>query len=406
MTDLDDLEHHFNPEDPRLVGDGPLLGDGLWHAVDAMIRRCPVAHSDSRWMAMPEGGWIVSRYDDALATLKDTSTFSSRVRRGDREEPPLIPMDLDPPLSLEYRRMLQPYLTQGALEPYVPVARRRIAELVDAVLPAGRCADLVSQIARPFASDVQWSWLAGVGEFDRERALKWVLDWTHDHFGPEYERSEREWVAWTDATIAARRSGPRRDDLVDALVHGEIQGRPLTDAEIAGIMNIMIVGGVSTTADAIGNIVLRLAVQPELQERLRSEPDTLPRAIEELLRLEPPAAGPSRRCTRDTEIRGKRIAAGQQVFVHLTAANRDPSRFPDPGEFRLDRPSTANLAFGFGHHRCLGATFARQNLRIALEEILRRMKDIRLVDDDPPRRNAGIVWGVAHLPIAFTAAPT
>ena len=128
----------------------------------------------------------------------------------------------------------------------------------------------------------------------------------------------------------------------------------------------------------------------------------MPRAIEELLRIEPPGAGPGRCCTRDTVLGGRQIKAGEQLFIHLTAANRDSEEFENPHELDFERERNRHLAFGAGHHRCLGATFARQNIRVALEEILSRMHDIRLVDADPPRRASGIVWGMEYLPLTFT----
>lgn len=404
-VDLDYVRDHFNPEDSQLVAEGELLGDNFWKAVDLMLEHCPVAHSDGRFLAMPDGGWVVSRYRDAMAVISDPELFSSRVRRGAHEEPELIPLDIDPPLLLEYRRLLQPSLSLKGVAKFEPLAREIITRLIDDVVESGHIDDFVSQVAQPFASEVQWGWLVGVNEYDRAQALRWMRTWTYDHFGPEYDEVERDWVAWTRQTIAERRAQGPRDDFLGGLLQGQVQGRPLTDDEIAGIMMIMIVGGVNTTADAMSNILLRLAVYPDLQEQLRDDLSSLPHAIEELLRLDPPALGPSRRCTRDTELGGQAIKAGEQVFVNFAAANRDPEVFSNPLDVEIPRERNAHLAFGAGHHRCLGATFARQNLRVVLEEILLRMHDVRIPDDDRPRRNAGVVWGLAHLPVAFTPGP-
>jgi cytochrome P450 len=402
MVDLSYVQEHFNPEDPALLGDGSLLGDGFWAAIDLLVEHCPVAHSDSRFIGIPDGGWIVSGYEEALEVIKDPELFSSRVRRGAHEEPALIPMDLDPPLLTEYRQLLSPFLSLRAVAPFEPLARQTITTLLDGIVDAGRCDNFISGVCYPFASDIQWGWLVGVDDFEREKVLEWVVTWTHHHFDPEYAEAERQWVEWTQETVARRRAGARRDDMIDALLHGAIKGRPLTDEEIVGIVMIMIIGGVTTTADAIGNIVLRLAAYPELQKRLRTEPGLLPRAIEEFLRIEPPALGPARRCTRDTELGGREIKAGDQLFLNLAAANRDPRKFANPHEVDLRRAGNAHLAFGSGHHRCLGVTFARQNLRVALEEILRRMLDIRLAPRDQAKRTPGIVWGLERLPLVFT----
>jgi cytochrome P450 len=354
---------------------------------------------------MPDGGWVVSSYRDAMGVISDPELYSSRVRRGAHEEPELIPLDIDPPLLLEYRRLLQPSLSLKAVATFEPLAREIITRLIDGVIESGRIEDFVSQVAQPFSSEVQWGWLVGVNEYDRAQALRWMRVWTYDHFGPEYDEVERDWVAWTRKLIADRRAGEPRDDFLGDLLEGQVQGRPLTDDEVAGIMMIMIVGGVNTTADAMSNIVLRLAAYPELQEQLREDIQLVPHAIEEFLRLDPPALGPSRRCTRDTELGGQTIKEGEQVFVNFAAANRDPEVFANPLEVEIPRERNAHLSFGAGHHRCLGATFARQNLRVVFEEILVRMRNIRVPDGAHPHRHPAIVWGLSELPVEFDPGP-
>jgi cytochrome P450 len=181
----------------------------------------------------------------------------------------------------------------------------------------------------------------------------------------------------------------------------EFEGRPLTDDEITRMMMSLILGGVTATADQITNIIWRLAVYPELQERLYAEPEMLPHAIEEFLRIEPSATGAGRVCTRDTVLGGKDIKKGEQLIVHLSAANRDPAVFENPDEVNLDREKIPHVTFGMGHHRCLGSNFARLNIRVVMREVLTRMRNIRLVEDDPPRRVADMGWMVTHLPVTF-----
>ena len=244
----------------------------------------------------------------------------------------------------------------------------------------------------------------GVEDVEHERVEQWVWTWLHKHFEPEFAEAEAEWVAWIEETIARRRRERRRADLIDALLHEEMDGRLLTQDEIIGIMMLMILGGVPATADTIANIMLRLAVYPDLQSELRNDLSLLPKAIEEFVRLEPPSSGGFRRCTRDTSIGGVPLNATDQLYWHIAAANRDETEFPRPHEADLSRDRNRHLGFGAGHHRCLGRPFARQNLRVVLEEILTRMHDIRLVDGDPPRRTAAIAWGVKYLPVQFTPA--
>ena len=401
-VDLDWVSSHFHPDDPRLGADGALLSDGLWKAVQLMLERCPVAPTDAVFVGSPQGTRIVSRYSDVMALIQDPELFSNSYQKGARDDDPtMIPLEVDPPALLEYRRLLQPYLTIKAVSKFADLARQIITELIDAAAPASRFDDVVTQLAQPFASQVQWGWLVGIDAVDQEQVLDWMLTWVHKHFEPEFEIANKAWVDWIDETIARRRNEPRRDDLIDALIHGKVQGRPLTDEEIVGVMMIMILGGVTSTSDAISNILFRLAVHPDLQRDLRADPALIPLAVEEALRIEPPVTGLSRRCTRDTVFAGEELHAGDHLFWHISSANHDPREFPKPDEFDLHRQRNRHLAFGAGHHRCIGSNFARQNLRIVLEEILGRLDDIRLIEGDPPRRMTGTAWGMARLPLAF-----
>lgn len=395
------VKKHFNPDDPRLVGEGALLGDGLWQAVDLMLRSCPVVHSDARWTGVPDGGWLINRYRDVMEVVQNPEVFSSLKQKGPIDEPPMPPFEADPPIHAEFRRLLQPYLSLQRVAKYETLAREIVTRLIDEFIESGRCDDIVAQLARPFSSQVQWGWLVGIDAVDLKQMQEWIEIWIYRHFEPEFEAANRGWIGWIDKTIEQRRSEPRRDDLIDALVHGQIEGRPLTDEEVRGVMMIMILGGFSSTGDAIANTLLRLAVYPELQDRLRADPSILTHALEELLRIEPPVTGLARRCTRDTEIGGQKIKAGEHLFYHIAAANRDPDEFENPDEVDFDRKRNRHLSFGAGRHRCLGSNFARQNLRVVFEEILSRMHDIRLVDDDPPERVANVAWGMARLPLAF-----
>jgi cytochrome P450 len=384
------------------VGDGPLLGDGLWSAIELMLGQCPVVHSDGQWFGMPDGGWIVNRYRDIIEVVRDPERFSSVDKKGTSDEPDMPPFDVDPPIHGEYRRLLQPYFTKPAVSKFEPLARGIVNKLIDGFIETGRCDDIVASLTRPFSSQVKWGWLVGLEGVDLDEAQDWIETWLYRHFEPEFEHARHAWIKWMDATIARRRREPRRSDLIDALLHGEVEGRPLTDLEVRGVLMIMILGGFSATGDAIANILFRLAVYPDLQRRLVSERALLPSAIEEFLRIEPPVTGIARSCTRDTKLGGQHVKAGERVFYHSSAANRDPEIFEEPLEVRLDRTGNRHLAFGAGRHRCIGAGMARMNIRVALEEILTRLRDIRLIERDPPNRMANVAWRLTYLPLIFT----
>lgn len=405
-VDLAWVRDHFNPADQRLVGDGPLQGDGLWKAVDLMLQHCPITRTDGQFFGSPDGSWIVNKYDDIMAVMHDPELFSNRIRKGHWEDEPVqIPFDVDPPLLLEYRRILQPHLTIKSVARFEPRSRELVTRLIDDFIESGRTDDAVDELCHPFSTQVQMGYLVGIDSGDHRQVLQWVLTFLHGHLSPEFEQSTRDFVRWIEDVISRRRSQPREDDLIDSLLHSEVMGRPLSDDEVTRIMLSMIIGGVTATADAISNFLYRLAVYPALQEEIAADISIVPKAVEEFLRIEPSSTGSVRRCTRDTWLGGHEIKAGEQVLLHNAAANRDPDRFPDPNEVDFLRDGTPHLTFGAGYHRCLGSNFARLNLRVVLEEVITRLKEIRHDPLDPPRRIADLGWMVEHLPLTFRPGP-
>jgi cytochrome P450 len=339
-----------------------------------------------------------------MEVLQDTSRFSSRGKKGTEDEPDLPPFDADPPLHGEYRRLLQPYFSRQAAAAGEPIARAVVNRLIDEFIESGTC-DAVQELTKPFSLEMKWHWLVnvlGVAPDNRENVEEWVEIWLHRHFEPEFEDAKLGLISWVESAIARRRSEPRRDDLLDVLLHGEVDGRRLTEDEARGMMIVLIHGGIFATGGTIANILFRLAVYPDLQDTLRSRPQLLPSAIEELMRIEPPVTGIARYCTRDTEIGGQKIRAGERVFYLIPAANRDPDEFENPLQIDFERRKNPDLAFGAGRHRCPGATIATVNVRVALEELLKRLNDFRVAPGGTPRRSTGNEWRLDSLPLSFS----
>jgi cytochrome P450 len=176
----------------------------------------------------------------------------------------------------------------------------------------------------------------------------------------------------------------------------------MTDAEIIGSLQLLILGGLHTTTGALGMMVHRFCLQPEIPERLRANPELIPTAVEELLRLDSPMVAIARTATRDTELDGQQIAAGDKLMIYWGSANRDGAVFDHPDEFDLDRSANRHVAFGVGPHRCAGSNVARLNLRVAVEEIVMRLHDLRLATDDEIEYHATVNRGPVSLPITFT----
>jgi cytochrome P450 len=384
---------HFNVYHETFV-------DQYHTAIPHMLEKCPVVHSDALAQF-----WVVSQYEDVVSSFQDWRHLSSALEKalaGTRPGQPVKPpIDLDPPLQRRFRQLLNPYLTPDRVAKFEPWIRDLVTRLIDDFIEEGHV-DLAGRFTRQLPGRMLFRLLFGIEDDDVPTVDGWLRVILYQPKGPDTPELERKWIAWIYEVIERRRNGPRHDDLIDALIHGDIEGEPIPDELIMGTMNVLIQGGFGTTADAIGTIIKHLAQHPEMQIRLRAYPEAIPLAIEEFLRFEPSVAGMSRLCVADTTIHDVEVAAGERLFLSIAAANRDPREFEDPSMIDLDRTPNRHLSFGIGPHRCIGSNVARANLRIAIEELLSRLHDIRLTEGDRVRQDPSSAWGPAYLPITFT----
>jgi cytochrome P450 len=213
-----------------------------------------------------------------------------------------------------------------------------------------------------------------------------------------------EMDAYLAEMIEGRRAAPR-DDLLTRLVEAEVDGERLTQAAILGFFQLLVVAGQETTTNLINNAVLCFIENPDQLARLRTAPELLPQAIEEVLRYRSPLQWLMRTPRRDTEMHGEVIPAGQLVLAMVGSANRDPKQFHDADNFDITRNPNPHIAFGHGIHSCLGAALARMESRIALSELLARLKSFELASEEPWQpRKALHVHGPTHLPTRFNPA--
>jgi cytochrome P450 len=352
-----------------------------------MHARCPIGHSDKY------GGFrFVARRADVLAIEQAPDAFSvapSMLLPAFGTDEPLIPIDIDPPEHLAYRRLLLPLFTPRALDEQTPGMRDTARRLAEAVARQD-VVDVSAAYARALPTIV-FSHLCGFPERDWPLFDGWVDDII-------YERAEdpaRAYAAgdalkaYFDALLDERRGSEPRNDLIGVLLAAEIDGRPLSHEELISYCYLLFVAGLDTSAWAIRSALWHLARTPEAQARLRTDPELTPDAAEEYLRTLSPVQGMARTCKADTVVGGEEIGEGERVVLVFGAANRDPDIFEDPDEIRFDRGRNRHVAFGGGIHRCLGANLGRRELVVGLQEFMRAVGEFAHENPAEPWHGVG-----------------
>jgi cytochrome P450 len=377
----------------------PELAQALHETLGRMREDHPVARSEAHG-----GFWVVTRYEDVLRVAQDWQTFSSAQGvsvPGTKMVVKAIPEHLDPPEHRIYKRLINAWFTPNAIAPYEQPTRDLVTRLIDGFVESGSC-DFMEEFARPFPGLAFFELVLNAPS-DQVMEINAMATAASVPTNPNVRESWQGMYNWIADFVAARRRQPARDDVVDAVLAADIDGRPITEEEIIGVIQLLILGGLETTAGALGQFVIRFSREPSIPALLRRDPSLIPDAVEELLRLEPPFIAIARTATCDTSIGGQAIAAGDKVLIYWAAANRDPSEFGCPADFDPHRATNRHLAFGAGPHRCAGSNLARLNLRIALEEIVTRLDDLRLQDGvEPLPFHSALNRAPLTVPITFT----
>jgi cytochrome P450 len=356
--------------------------------------------------------WMVFDFDGVKRVLVDHDAFSSDLSHVPGQgNPGQWFIFFDPPRHTKLRALISKAFTPRVVADLEPRIRTLSRELLDEMIEIGE-ADLVGAFSGPLPMRVIAE-LLGVPAEDWPRYKRWsdailkIVDtFTRDEEAArtivEYRAVTEEMRAAMPAFVASVRSS-RPDTLLARLTEAEVGGERLTEEEVLGFVQLLLVGGQETTVNLINNAVLCFLEHPDQLARLRAAPDLLPSAIEEVLRYRSPLHWMPRATGREVELNGRVIPAGKLVLPMIGSANRDPGQFPDAGRFDITRDPNAHIAFGHGVHACLGAPLARLEARIALAEFLRRVQGIEPASDGPwEPRKALSVHGPSRLPIRFT----
>ena len=348
---------------------------------------------------MPDGSWLLTRYDDLVAVYKDTSQFSSDKREefwpkfGDTplyEHHTTSLVFSDPPLHLRVRRLIAGALTPRAISDLAPDLERLVDNLLDALAEKGDV-DLIEDFASQIPIEVIGN-LLGVPHDERGPLRAWSLAILGAlEPAPTAEALERgnrsvhEMSDYLNALIAERRAEPGDParDVLTRLLMGE-DGERLTEKELIHNCIFLLNAGHETTTNLIGNSLAALCTWRDQRKKLIERPDLIASGIEEFLRFESSNQLGNRRATRATEIGGVSIEAGAFLTLGIGAANRDPAQFQDPERLDIARAPNRHLAFAAGAHQCAGLSLARLEGRIAVGNFLRRFPDYELAGAPTP----------------------
>ncbi|WP_406274783.1 cytochrome P450 [Streptomyces sp. NBC_00191] len=371
-----------------------------------MRKEDPVSHDEQA------GVWHVFRYADAQQILADPDTFSSDFSdlTPSQEDVDLFTrgnlIRKDPPDHRKLRTLVGKAFTPRVVARLEPRITEVTGELLDAVKGSDRI-EVVSDLAYPLPIIVITE-LLGIPAEDRATFRRWAEALVSPNGGgggliPNEQRIQsmatvmREMNPYCLEHIRSRRARPK-DDLISALAAAEVDGQRLADEEMVGFVSLLLLAGHITTTVLLGNALLCLGEHPEAVAALRADPGQLPTAIEEALRYRAPLAPMTRRTTREVEIGGRGVPAGEIIVTWLSSANRDERAFPDPDRFDFRRNPNPHLSFGHGIHFCVGAPLARLETRIALKLMLDRWSGFS-AGPGVEFHDARGIFGPKHLPM-------
>ncbi|BBZ70603.1 cytochrome P450 [Mycobacterium paraseoulense] len=401
------MEHH--------VGDFDHMSEAFANDVHGSFRelreRCPVGYSERHG-----GHWLISRYDDVARILKDDESFSSARPPGtdgvavhipSMPAPLNVPIELDPPESLLYRRALHPFLSPAAVESRRPRIAALVGKCVDGFIECG-AGDLITDLASPAPAYVITDMIGLSPEHSPRFSTMMHALTSHIPHSPEWEEAVAD-VPWamglihTAITSRSDTGAPEDQDLISWLKQSRVNDQPISDEMMQSMVMLVIGGGVDTTTSLTGQALMWLCRNPEKREWLRKNLDQIKWVTEEFLRYSSPVTTQARTAIREVEVGGHTIAPGDRVLMCLAAANHDPAQFPSPDDVVVDREVNRHLAFGVGTHRCIGSNLARAMFEAMITEVLTRLPDYSVDEELATLYPAqGLVNGYVRLPVTFT----
>jgi cytochrome P450 len=381
------------------------FSDNFDAVVDAVHAGCPVARSEAQG-----GYWVVTGFDEIRRIAQDWETWTNAEgyepnRVGD-DNARLYPLEIDPPYQTRWRAHLGEYFSPRSIRKNTDSIRTNVNQLLDGFIEEGRC-DWVDRFAAHLPGRVFFSTMLGVPVAD----LPFLQKAADDAVRGPFEGRQEGWNtvgAYLDDYLRRRADEPARGDFVDAILAGvqTDDGEPAPWRHKVFVMVDMLAGGLATTTFLLAGLAHFLATRPRDRERLDQDPALRPNAVEEVVRYYASILALGRTATKDTEIAGQPIKRGEMVMLAYSAGARDPRVFPDPHTIDIERRIPTNIAFGYGPHRCIGSHLARLQGQVTLDEVLRRLPDLRLAEGAAPfYTHSTVTRDLNDLLVEFTPGP-
>jgi cholest-4-en-3-one 26-monooxygenase len=355
----------------------------------------------------------VATHRAVIETARRPDLFSNTGGTRPDHEPTVPAMiDMDDPLHLRRRKLVNTGFTHGRVHNLTDSIRSLCDSLIDSVCEQGEC-DFVRDLARPLPMAVIGDML-GVLPDDHATLLAWsdvlMTTLTSRVSDVDVEASLNAFVAFNEFTrdmIARRRAEPT-DDLISVLTHAVVDGEKLTNEDIVMETLLILLGGDETTRHVLTGGTEQLLRHHDSYDRLRRDTDALlPTAVEEMLRWTSPVKNMCRKLTADAEFHGTALKAGEKIMLLFESANFDEQQFDNPEKFDIERRPNNHLAFGFGPHFCMGNQLARLEISLMTRRLIERLPDLRLASDEAlPLRPANFISGIEAMPVVFTPTET
>lgn len=384
--------------------------DRMQENVAELARLGPLVYSTAHG-----GHWIVTHYAEVQDIMRRPEVFSSYPNNlVNAAQGKFLPLELDPPEHTAYRQALQPIFSPTRMRALEVEIRGIVTTLIDGFAAKGRC-EYVAEFAHELPSQVfmaMMGWPMEDAPFFAENSNVSLLGRPGDT--PEQAAESRAQAAYSTYSYFAKMITERRaaldaggkvTDVTSEIIQQTLDlpdgKRQLTDDELCRSLFLLLMGGMHTVQGSLAWAVMHLSQSPDQRRLLLEDPGKIAGAVEEILRMEAQVAA-GRRAVADVEIGGVQVRAGDQMLLMLCSANRDSAEFDDPNELKIERSPNRHVTFGSGPHRCVGSHLGRIELKIAIEELNKRIPDFRLDPDDSPLVMPSQVRSVARLPIVFT----